>query len=264
MALDFATAYIRKTGLGSEWDLVSNTTRFLYSTKVYIDALPTGGANMSLFALNNAGISEGIQASVKPGGDAIIYTWGANSGTISAGFSAGSWLNVIVVYDQVADKLQLYLDSTTAVYDPASYTDNSASTSNAFCLGAENYLGNMLNGKLADTVVCNLSAAVTADQIAALLDGVSPLLVFPLSDIVDYFPFINGDLNGVKGFTGWTESGTLSASDHPPIYMPAGDTPSYLAVAAAAGEVINPYNIVGNGGVVGYGSNIIGPGGTIG
>lgn len=139
----------------------------------------------------------------------------ASTANTSTGYSTGAWQHAAAVYASDSSRTA-YLNGAGAVTDT---TTIAFSTINRLAIGARlatNVAGTFLDGGIADVALWNV--ALSADEIAALAKGISPLLIRPAA-LAFYAPLVRQLIN-LKGAAALSLTGTGAVADHLPIFMP--------------------------------------------
>jgi len=145
----------------------------------------------------------------KPLGAVILSDGGSGEGVFTPGPSTSVWTHITGVYASTTSRY-CYMNGVAG-------SENTSSTSNpstqVFEIGRLFNAAGYLNGAVADVGVWNV--ALTADEVAALAKGVSPLLIRP-SALVHYAPLVR-EVIDLKGRV--PSAGTSTATDdHPRVY----------------------------------------------
>lgn len=194
-------------------------------------------ANQNMIVVKVSGTDArvvGINAAGNVGGDPVqMYvsdTSGGNFVTTSTttGYTTNTWHHACAVFASATSRT-VYIDGGSSA---SSSTSRTVSAYNLTSIGA--YLnpgaGNAFSGLLAE--VCIHTADLSANEVASLAKGVSPLLVRPQS-LVHYLPMIRTAAQDLKGTT-WTTTGAPNAhGTHPRMYYPADMFATYRASASA-------------------------------
>jgi len=157
----------------------------------------------------------------------------------SGGSGLGSWTHVGGVFASTTSRL-VYVNGS-----PGTENTGTSSTVTIDTLGIGGLIHssptNTVNGKIAEVAVW--TAGLSAAEMAALANGVSPLLIRPGS-LYAYLPLLDKaspsiDLIGANGST-WSDT-PASFQDHPPIIRPSAQILQFPPVAAAppSGAIMN-------------------------
>lgn len=178
------------------------------------------------------GISDGASAATRYGIElrgspsALIQLQeydGANfaAATTSAGYSANTWQHVAAVVASTTSR-SIYLNGGNAGSNSTLVnTPPGLNTTSVGCWILSSAPGGLLSGRLAE--VAFWSAALDADEIAALAKGFSPLLIRPQS-LAAYWPLVGNDSpepDRWKNRYDLTLTNAPAKADHPRLFLPS-------------------------------------------
>lgn len=152
--------------------------------------------------------------------------------SISSGHTitdTASWHHAAGVWASATSR-QCYLDGTA---DTVNTTSRTPSGIDRFKVGAGGSEGQVLNGLIAHSAVWGV--ALTADEIASLAAGLSPLLIRPAS-LVAYWPYLGRDSTEIDiiGRYDLAVTGAAASADEPRLRWPSRKRVIY--VPAAGGQ----------------------------
>ena len=183
---------------------------------------------------NSTGERQGWRVALDASERVIARTSTAASGTPSTGgaVTVGVWAHAGGVF--AADNSRIaYLNGTAATENTTSYTPAGP---DSVALGASTYSGTSIaapfDGDLAEWGIWNV--ALTANEMASLAKGISPLLIRP-ANLVFYAPLMgtNSPEIDVVGLYNLTLTGT-SKSAHPRIFRPTAKILTFPSASAGS------------------------------
>ena len=235
--------------------LFNGTSEFLSTTSIPDGSLPmTFGAWVymsdvtsvqTVFACADASSNNVFERLQLSGATLRIRTNDAGSGrnVVSSGtMSAGTWQHACGVVTSAASRT-CYIDGGNAVTGTDSFTP----ALTRMALGASirsSATQHFLAGRIADAFFYN--AALTADEVAALAAGASPLLVRSGS-LLGYWPLwgIASPETDYVGNTNMTLTGSPSAADGPPL---ASNFAASASMPQAVEDITDgPYSVAASG-----------------
>lgn len=151
---------------------------------------------------------------------AVAASSATNAATSASSFNVNSWNHVAGTFTSSTARA-CYLNNVAAT-GTSSATPNAANLTRTY-IGVSNTTSGLtsapFNGRIAEVGVWG--AALTADEIASLYAGVSPLLVRPAS-LLAYVPLVGtaSPETNLVASPGFTINGSLSQDAHPAVIAP--------------------------------------------
>ena len=203
----------------------------------------TGAFDVVMEITGDAGsLTKGWLLEIGGDGDRYVYAEKFGSGTntgvyakSSAPYTAGSWQHATAVFASSTSR-KAYVNGGNAGTDTTDKTTGTTATRTMF--GSSYRYDNPFDGDIAEAAVWNVE--LTADEIASLSKGVSPLLIRP-GALVAYWPMIgrySPEIDRKSGIALTIYNGA-STSDHPPVIYPRRQvrSPASSALAPISGSL---------------------------
>lgn len=155
--------------------------------------------------------------------------------------STGVWNHIAAVWTASGTGMLVYLNGAQDGQDTTSTMNTTADTANGWTFGARGGGSNPLDGDMCEMAM--FTGILTADQIAALAKGASPLLVAP-SKIAGWWPTFASTDNQVdfsKNSNNLVLVGTLASANHAPVQpqIPGMQDETAWQVSAATTPPVN-------------------------
>jgi hypothetical protein len=215
----------------SAWIQLSSTA----ANETFFNINNNGGTSTALFQVYFTTTNKRL-AVLTRNGAGIGQTFSA----VNSITATDTWYHIAGVFAG-ADSRTAYVNGTAGTTETTSVTPSAAGLV-TMSLGVERYNGAYaayLDGKMAEAAVWDV--ALSADEITALADGLSPQLVRPAS-IVSYWPLmgrVSPEPDLFPGVNPLTLTNTPTQSAHPPMRY-TSKVQAWSYVAAAPPSIVGP------------------------
>lgn len=209
--------------------LISSTLPQPFSMCIRIRPNNTG-IRQALYSNNDSG-STNLTITIEAANTIRVFLEGSDRAVSAAQtLNTGQWHAITASYHS-DDSINLYLDGTEIA--TGSYTKvGTGKTSGSIIAGLTEAgtAGFDVDGELADFAFYNIG--LIPEEHAAYAKGFSPKLISP-GGLVSYVPLIGEGFSERDEINGdmWLKNGTLTKSDHPPVFMPS---PAVIGIVVAA------------------------------
>ena len=208
------------------------------------------GAQYAVVSDSGSGTSKQIRLGASSGGKFLMGTRGTNAASPSARYdnSNTTWFHLIGAFIANNDH-KLYLNGTLEASSTTASNISDFADSNEFYIGTgitsgTNIASKTWEGGIAE--VAAYSADLSADEIAALAKGFSPLMVRP-SALVGYWP-LGGPYAPTTidpaGSNTLTANGGASVESHPRIIYPMLPPAVMVAAGVQAARAMHHYRML--------------------
>lgn len=180
---------------------------------------PTSSAAAVVCSIGQSGATDRFQLSSNPGGSALnattVQSGVAQTATLSSSIPLNTWHHGAAVFSAINSR-QSFLNGTGSTVNTGSSTPSGINRLNISGAYAPSLVA-FFAGGLAEVAVW--SAALTAEEIAAIAKGFNPRLIRPQS-IVYFNRLINESLDSRGGLALTNVGGATAVATHPKIIYP--------------------------------------------